>query len=369
MYGGESDEGYGKALRDANLLSKDFTWSLPDQHPTIRRVWHTATTIPHLNALFVFGGESYNTSETPEILGNSMVLDMHQNIFYPPATTGKGPGKRSGHAACLIHDDIIIFGGIARRSWLGDMYALNIKTWKWRLVNCLTSSSSKSSATSSAAAASTASTAWSLQHPGFCMDPANIPKPRSYSTFTSLKDGRALLFGGNNDDQSFNACEILDTTRGQQWRWVQPTTSGTPPCKRTGHAATHLTRTNGHSAVLVHGGWDPQNQNDVGSQLQTFSDCFVLDVETMVWSSVVFHQLEISRVGHSICFLEETRQIVVYGGQGNIPQSERHSDFRVLDYDTEVQVVAVQPKKAKRIKKQAKKAKTIIQCIEYIESV
>ena len=36
------------------------------------------------------------------------------------------------------------------------------------------------------------------------MDPAPLPEACSYSTFTSLQDGRALLFGGNNGSQSFN---------------------------------------------------------------------------------------------------------------------------------------------------------------------
>jgi hypothetical protein len=361
LYGGESDEGYGRALGTTHTYNiQKSKWSITTESLATARVWHSSTRIPRLNALFIFGGESYNSSATPEILGNSMIFDMQQGIYYPPVTSGKGPKKRSGHSACLVNDDIIIFGGIARRSWLDDMYALNTKTWQWRLIECVTKATSSSSSSSSSKPSSLASpsstssssssssttglsTAWSLQHSGHCMDPAPLPEACSYSTFTSLQDGRALLFGGNNGSQSFNCCNILDTTRGP-WRWVIPTTLGQAPCPRTGHAATRVTRSNGHSAVLIHGGWDPQSSGGGGSDsnmshLITFSDCFLIDVETMVWSTICFSdgiQETLALVGHSMCFLEKNRNIIIYGGQGQVPESLRHSDVHVLDYDLQV---------------------------------
>jgi hypothetical protein len=155
----------------------------------------------------------------------------------------------------------------------------------------------------------------------------------------------------------------------------------------------------GRSSVLIHGGWDPQNSSSSSSsssgQLMTFSDCFSLDVQTMAWSKVTFGNsisrglnvgggpsngngngdgngdgsnsssssssnttqvLAIhARVGHSICFLEKKRQLIIYGGQGSAPGSVRYDDIHVYKYDTEVHVAKL---KAKRVKKVAKKALT-----------
>lgn len=308
LYGGESDEGFGKALGTTHLFSvSQQLWTVPTTSVTSTRVWHTTTTLPSLNALFIFGGESYDL-EAPEILSSPMLYDLDNKLYYPPTLgRGKGPSKRSGHSACLINDDIVIFGGIARRSWLGDLYALNTTTWKWRTIQCVTTASTKSSP-------STESTKWSTQQ---CLDPAPLPQARSYSTLTSLHNsragtnamsGRALLFGGNDGTTSFNHCEILDTTRDNQWRWLVPTTSGAPPCPRTGHAACHVALADGRSSVLIHGGWDPQNSSSSSSsssgQLMTFSDCFSLDVQTMAWSKVTF--------GNSI-----SRGLNVGGGPSN----------------------------------------------------
>ena len=121
LYGGESDEGFGKALGTTHLFSvSQQLWTVPTTSVTSTRVWHTTTTLPSLNALFIFGGESYDL-EAPEILSSPMLYDLDNKLYYPPTLgRGKGPSKRSGHSACLINDDIVIFGGIARRSWLGD---------------------------------------------------------------------------------------------------------------------------------------------------------------------------------------------------------------------------------------------------------
>lgn len=49
------------------------------------------------------------------------------------------------------------------------------------------------------------------------------PPGRSYHSATALEDGQTLvLFGGNDDKQSFNKVHVLKMTQDRQWEWFHP---------------------------------------------------------------------------------------------------------------------------------------------------
>ena len=87
--GGESDEGYGKALDDVYVYDHNdgsnlLNWTQTFLHAsTTPRVWHSSTCIPHLDMLFIFGGESYSENGgVPNILSAPMIVDTKLHVFY-----------------------------------------------------------------------------------------------------------------------------------------------------------------------------------------------------------------------------------------------------------------------------------------------
>jgi len=327
--GAENDDSF-TTLSDIHVYDiAQNKWTKPVNCHGVPRTWHTATFLPERQLLISFGGESTNpktgrVTTTDEV----MVLDTDIMLWYPPSVTGSIPSGRSGHTASLLPhtNELVVFGGVRNRKWLNSVSVLDTTRWKWT--------------TPKIAGAA--------------------PRPRSYHSATPIalastsggqtderrgssggRVNRLVIFGGNNDDTSFNTVHVLDAADGNKWRWFHPDVKGTPPCPRTGHCATLL---EDNKTILIYGRWDPCGEDDdEESDEEIFQDSFLLDTETWTWKSGPKPRYAGGssskgaapnggpcRVGHSAVLApgEQGAEVLVFGGR--ISGDDFASDFQTL---------------------------------------
>lgn len=280
------------------------------------RTWHTSTFLPDRQLLLSFGGENTDF-KTGKVKTNDqvMVLDTEIMLWYPPSVSGTIPQGRSGHTSTyLSHSQtMVVFGGVTKRKLLTTVPVLDTASWKW--------SNAKIS--------------------------GDAPPGRSYHTATPIDrsvkqpDGTTshhlgvVIFGGNNNDKSFNTVHFLDTTGDEhgKWSWFHPNVSGTVPSPRTGHVAVLL---QDGKTILIYGGWDPCGENE---EEEIFNDSFLLDTETWTWSKGPKTKYVSGpdsqnggskRVGHSAVLAPSQNGTEVLAFGGRLPNEDFASDFQSL---------------------------------------
>ena len=280
--------------------------------------WHTLGMLPSMQLALLVGGEGASDEDsTPE--SELQCLDTSLGIWYPATTTGTGPSKRSGHVMSCIQSSVspvqqnlasgtqdtlrrvlrasglkpspsapatpvvsaspqglpssavstaagcssfpssdempgspssdaaegnermVVHGGCHAGRWVNDVFCLEVGTYRW-----------------------------SKQRPT-----GSPPGPRSYHSLTAMPGGRMVLFGGNDDRQSFGDVHVLNTS-AHPWAWSEPCVSGQAPCKRSGHVAVQVSPRH----ILIAGGWDTF-AND--SEPAPLGDAYLLDVEDWCW--------------------------------------------------------------------------------------
>lgn len=249
LFGGA---GEGSAsLGDVSLYDlRRGEWSRPVEFETDVRAWHSGVFVPKRRLLVVVGGEAGAASEggARETLGDVTVLDTDLFVWYPPSLSGQGPGSRSGHASAMLSESVLVHGGCRGRTWVGDAYLLNLRTWHWERLEA----------------------------------GGEAPRPRSYHSATAIRGGGAVVFfGGNDAKDSFADVCVLERSPGG-FRWFWPIVVGDAPSARTGHAAVLLP----DGCVLVIGGWDPKcaEEKDDGIGRSAFrGDAALLDTESWEW--------------------------------------------------------------------------------------
>ena len=101
----------------------------------------------------------------------------------------------------------------------------------------------------------------------------SAPVARAFCTACYDSVGnRVVVFGGNDGTVPRNDVHVLSLAASPAWS--SPTTSGTPPVARYGHAAALDTASN---TLLVFGGFDGTNH---------LNDTFSLDLSTWQWTQV-----------------------------------------------------------------------------------
>jgi hypothetical protein len=276
------------------------------------RTWHTSTFLPDRSLLISFGGEKWNPkTNKSQTTDQVMVLDTEIMLWYPPSVSGQVPSGRSGHTASLLptSNDLVVFGGVKNNKWQNSVAVLDTARWKWTAPKVA----------------------------------GDVPRARSYHSATPVpspdKDGSLLvIFGGNNDVESFNTVHVLDTTdEDGKWCWFHPNVSGTPPSSRTGHCATLL---EDNKTILIYGGWDPCDEDeDFSDDKMICGDSFLLDTETWTWMpgpnpKFIGHSgVENGgrkRTGASAVLApgDDLSQMLVFGGR--IPNDKFVNDFQSL---------------------------------------
>eukprot|EP00977_Amphora_coffeiformis_P001850 scaffold353_cov185-Amphora_coffeaeformis.AAC.78 len=301
VYGGQ---GYHPTTRLPHTLNdlhvydtNKKTWFKPFSGEGAPLQWHTATYLPDRQLLLAFGGESMHPkSGKVRTHSKVTVLDTELMVWYPPTVSGEVPSGRSGHAAAMVGQDLVVFGGVKGSKWLNTVSILNTKNWVWRQVK--------------------------IQ--------GSAPKPRSYHSATKVGSNKIVIFGGNDAEQSFATVHVLEKVQsddGEVWQWTHPMVTGYGPTPRTGHSAVLLS--DGKS-VYIHGGWDPNDDVAKDDEALIFNDAFLLDTETWQWQKMSSSQAK--RVGHKAVLLSQcddtSTQILTFGGR--IPNDQFTDEIEVI---------------------------------------
>jgi N-acetylneuraminic acid mutarotase len=309
VYGGQLyDPAENKLTTMTDLYVYDLkkkTWSKPVNCEGMPRTWHSATFLPDRQLLISFGGESFNPKTKKTVTTDQvMVLDTEIMLWYPPSVSGNVPSGRSGHTATLLPNtnELVVFGGVKNNKWQNTMAVLDSMRWSWSVPKIT----------------------------------GTAPKPRSYHSATAVPssdgDGYMLVvFGGNNETECFNTVHVLDATK-ENWSWIHPNVSGTPPLPRTGHNATLL---EDGKTIFIHGGWDP-NDDQANDEDMMFGDSFLLDTSTWTWKAGPKPKFVpgagenggLKRVGASSVLApgDDMSHVLIFGGR--IPGDKFASDFQ-----------------------------------------
>lgn len=277
-FGGDSTvQTYGDVWLRAG---SNGAWSRPQiSAEAAPRAWSTATFVPAQNMVVVFGGENTpGAGAATETVADTMLLDADVLLWYPPVCGGPAPRPRSGHAAALVGHEIVFWGGCQGRKWSNDTHVLDVESWRWRVA----------------------------------LPQGPRPAPRTYHTATAVRGGRVVIFGGNDAERSFGDVHVLDAggagAGAGKWSWSAPVVVGDAPGPRTGHCAVPLDE----HRVLVHGGWDP-NCEDEDGETRRFADAFVLDTDAWTWTRAA-EDSGVCLVGHRGALVGD--KLVFFGGLG-----------------------------------------------------
>jgi hypothetical protein len=168
-------------------------------------------------------------------------------VFRKQPTSGQSPSSRGLHAATMLGDSFIVFGGAAQdQTMSNEVFCLDTKTWEWNKVD--------------------------MDSQGDC------PSPRAAPCMCALDDNSILIFGGaqlREEGGGLQGCADLwllrlddDRKRGT---WELLLTDG-PPAARNAATLDRIRYDSGDdkSYFVLQGGWEPFQK--------TWDDVFVLCV-------------------------------------------------------------------------------------------
>jgi hypothetical protein len=122
---------------EGTLESKHTTGDKP-----CYRALHTATYLPHLHSILIFGGANCSGGKY-KMFNDLYLLDIESLSWTKIASSGNGeidlsPCARSQHSSVLMNDnEVVMMGGINEDGHvLNDIWVLNLADYSWLLVNC-----------------------------------------------------------------------------------------------------------------------------------------------------------------------------------------------------------------------------------------
>jgi len=171
----------GGSRKDASVVSlfdfREFKWTnIESKSALFEKRWnHSATFYPPSQKVFIFGGFD------SECNYNSVTaFSFETNTFESVKAYGEIPKHRAGHSACLVGDNIFVFGGFQCHGgpyeYYNDCFSFNCKTYEWKKLNLS----------------------------------GQIPSPRSQHASVLFKNKYLFIIGGQNESTTLNDIHILD---------------------------------------------------------------------------------------------------------------------------------------------------------------
>jgi hypothetical protein len=259
VFGGRPVDDSGRSFEDTGLWDGD-TW-VPVAAEYGRRGNVTGAFDDQRQLTVVYGGTDgvWFFDDTWEFDGSGWT-----------ERTGDSPGDRSGNG--LVYDSrrnvTVLFGGYDGFSWKDELWEWDGNTWAQ----------------------------------GCTAEPCSVqPRPAARANAVFVYDdarGVSLLFGGSQDEQSYNDTWSWD---GERWRELQPTLV---PMARASAAATYDPVS---KRILMFGG--------LATGLQELNDFWAWDGRN--WTSISQTTVPFARHGAGMVWHAEARRGILFGGSSS----------------------------------------------------
>ena len=227
IFGGKEGDGRKRLVNDLHILDLERKEWLPTMEPSSPgpdpRMGHSALLVG--SRILIYGG--WNGTR---VLFDCYQLELAAGVANPTwselHTYGEAP-RRQFHTANCINKRMLVFGGGDGKSWLNDLYSLDLQTNEWVKISTIG------------------------------------PSPAGRLQHISIGVGNLLyVFGGEPGRQrQLNDMHVLDTTT---WEWSSPTLPGgetQPPSPRVSTTSCTVGK-----VIFFFGGYDGnQWLNDVHS--------------------------------------------------------------------------------------------------------
>lgn len=283
------------------LMLKAGSWRKVDQGPVIPapRASHSLNTVAGM--VTVFGGGCQGGRHLDDTWVASIPSDISEGIVWQQNTVGS-PTGRFGQSCTVVHDALVLFGGITDKgarqcdTWINRGFGRNVHGYSvWEMLDALVS-----------------------------------PPPRGAHAGSYGGDERVVVFGGIDSEGSrLGDTWLLDLSEVPSI-WHEVVTPISPPA-RSGHTLTWI----GGRKMILFGGR--------GTRFEVLNDVWLLDMEGDCAYWVELRPCELqpindrpaARAGHSATLLFGGR-ILIFGGED--ARRTRKGDLWVLDPRAGVQV-------------------------------
>ncbi|ORY92943.1 hypothetical protein BCR35DRAFT_349243, partial [Leucosporidium creatinivorum] len=192
---------------------------------------HSATVVG--NEVWCFGGCDIRGGCFKDV----WKLDCDTFVWSKPKVTGEIPPVTRAHTATLVDRRLFIFGGGDGPHYYNDTYIFDTLSHTWTKPTIL-----------------------------------GVPPSRRRAHTSVLYGHLLLIFGGGNGANALNDVHSLDVSNLEKLEWKEVKTRGRKPIARGYHSMNLV-----GSKAVVFGGSDGT---------ECFSDVFVLDLETLLWTEV-----------------------------------------------------------------------------------
>ena len=237
------------------------------------------------NLLVMFGGCQGGGSEN-QPFDDIWVVDIESKAWTRPETFGKKPEPREGHAAGVIRNTLIVYGGSGTRSLLSDVYLLNLTSFEWKEAE---------------------------QH-------GAVLGPRE-SMSAAIVNEHMYVFGGNvNNDRTSDKDEYTDdlfqiTLKGSIAQCKKLIAESQVPPKRLSHSLSNLN----NRYLILFGG---------ESFGKAVNDLWVYMIDKNIWHEIKPSNQISVRMAH-VCYCYKD-SVMVFGGMSH--DQTVKSDLAILKF-------------------------------------
>ena len=212
------------------------------------------------------GGKDYDQS-----FDDLWVVDVENKKWNNPPVVGKKPKGREGHAAGVIKNQMIIYGGKGQKTLHSEMYALNLNNFEWKE-----------------------------------LDQQGQPPGSRESMSSAVIQDSLYIFGGNisnNPDEDLYTNDLyMISIRSSTaiCKKIVPST-GSAPQKRLSHSMSNLN----NQYLILYGG---------ESYGKILTDVWAFNITTKIWHEIFPQNHLKGRMTH-ICYAHHD-SFFVFGGMG-----------------------------------------------------